>query len=322
MKKLLFISVILVEIISIVALIRLIFNKKNALGTYTVNPIKKESLVFSPSENLKYFYEPKPGTQIIEEAWLPEKAVYQINQDSLNTTKDYDIEKRQGVFRIIALGDSFTFGQNVSTQYNWTYLLEEILNKNKTCSNIKKFEVINLGVYAYDAEYAVERYKLRGVKYNPDLIIWTFSDFERILEKMMPLIKKYDDDQNRKLGKQGIFYDNWRRAREDLIKQIGFTGIISYQTDQINKLDKYYSGTLLYVALPSKEEYLNILKERVKNNKNLFFFKMSLDYQKNKDLVLPDDHLNKKGHIYFSQKILDYLINNKLVPCPQQENKK
>ena len=56
------------------------------------------------------------------------------------------IKKNKDTFRIITLGDSFTFGMYINTKDNWTELLEDKLNSDMGCKNISMFEVINLGV--------------------------------------------------------------------------------------------------------------------------------------------------------------------------------
>lgn len=60
-------------------------------------------------------------------------------------------EKPEGVFRILVLGDSLTFGVGIDNDHRYTNLLEEMLNlKLKP----KKFEVLNFGMggYATDQE--------------------------------------------------------------------------------------------------------------------------------------------------------------------------
>ena len=92
MKKILFVSVILVEIISVVTLTHIIINKKNTLGIYTVNPIKKESLVFVPTENLEYFYEPNSKKEINTNEPYSQGVLYTINSDSLNEKFEYNVK--------------------------------------------------------------------------------------------------------------------------------------------------------------------------------------------------------------------------------------
>ena len=191
MKIKIFISLITFQLVIILFLgFKIYQRQKNILGTISVNPINKESIALKPSNELKYFYEPgqnftdkTPGHSYFKAF----KAIYTINEDGLNERFNYSLEKPNNVFRIITIGDSFTFGLYVDTKDNWTEVLEDILNKELSCQNIKKFEVINLGVEGYDFEYAVERFKVRGLKYNPDLVLWLMIDSNRLNELRIPI---------------------------------------------------------------------------------------------------------------------------------------
>ena len=144
--------------------------KKNV----SINSINSSHLIFTPTDNLKYFYEPSPNVKL-EESIDNVTGVYKINSDSLNIEKDFKIEKPDNTFRVVTLGDSWTFGMFVNTNVNYPSMLEKKLN-TMTCDGIDNFEVINLGMIGYDVTYSAERYAIRGKKYNPDLIIWFIKD--------------------------------------------------------------------------------------------------------------------------------------------------
>jgi len=311
--------IVVIQIGIIVFLLTIQQKSNNTLGV-SINFIDPKVIQSTQVDGLKYFYEPRANSaEEIHEEWLPYAPKYTINSDALNERFEYEVKKNDGVFRIITLGDSFTFGQNVSTERNWTELLEKYLNMHFVCNTVKKYEVINLGVYAYDMEYEVERYKLRGQKYNPDLVIWTFTDYERIIEKMMPLIKKNDTDENKALEKGGVFYHNWQVAREDMLNKIGQRGLIEYQKNQVKQLDEYFKGRLLFVTLPNRSEYISILKERTKERVNTVLFEPKISW-KQEGLFLPDHHFNDAGNMKMMEEIAGFLIKNKLIPCTQQKN--
>ena len=120
------------------------------------------SLFNSGDSKLEYFFEPNPNNS----------EDYSTNQDLLNERFNYATEKGQSTFRIIAIGDSHTYGLYVETRKNYPELLENMLNDQVICGLYSKFEVINLGVPGYDLSYSYERFRRRGVKYKPDLVIW------------------------------------------------------------------------------------------------------------------------------------------------------
>ena len=314
-KKILFTGLIIAQMVVILFLsIRITQNKKNVLGETSVNTIPKNSIKLSPMNNLKYFYELKPNTvEEFNKDWLPNVPKYTINADSLNERFDYSVENPEKTYRIITLGDSFTFGQNVSTEKNWAELLENQLNKKLSCKDINKFEVINLGVYGYDTQYAVERFRLRGEKYNPDLVIWMFTDFERVLEKTMPYILDHKKEAVL-LEKQGIYYKNWKDARENLEKKIGKAGFNNYLKEQLEKFNDLYDKKLLLMALPNNQIYIDTLGVFVSQRANTNFFKPSIKWEQ-KEYFLPDLHFNDLGHQKMAAEVLDYLNKNKLFPC-------
>jgi lysophospholipase L1-like esterase len=77
----------------------------------------------------------------------------------------FSIEKPKDVYRILVLGDSITFGGDVS----YVEYLQQILNQRQ--ENGKKYEVINGGVIGYATSHVLKRLKEFGIKLHPDLII-------------------------------------------------------------------------------------------------------------------------------------------------------
>src|SRR3990170_4440073 len=72
-----------------------------------------------------------------------------------------------------------------------------LLQKIKSnLGQVKGIEVINFGVPMYDIEYTIERFLNRGMKYNPNLVIWFVNgwNFNEINELRIPLMKKLIQD--------------------------------------------------------------------------------------------------------------------------------
>jgi lysophospholipase L1-like esterase len=314
MKKKFFLLLILVQLIMIVYLFINIQNKKNNMLGVSITEIDNSNIVRVRNEKLKYFYEPKPDSLMTDQKeWLPYVAKYTLNKDSLNERYDYNISKNEGIFRIVTLGDSFTFGHFVSTPDNWTELLEDHLNSGLDCKKIKKFEVINLGVYGYDTAYEVERYKRRGAKYDPDLVLWMFVVFERNLEKMMPIISKLEKDDFA-YEKKGIFYYSWKTAQSETANGLSRADMAEYQNETIKQLDNYYQGQLVFIGMPTAIEYSNVLKQRVIDRQKSFFMQPNINYSE-KQYFLKDGHPNKEGHRVIAQDIFNYLKGKKIISC-------
>jgi lysophospholipase L1-like esterase len=135
-----------------------------------------------------------PGCEEFYCGWLipipPTKI--KINSDGFRDY-EYAIEKPVNTYRIIALGDSFTYGAGVELEDSWPKILERKLNE---LNNGVHYEVLNFGVPGYNIHDQVEFLKMKGIKYTPDLVIFTFlgNDIENstaIKEKVQYYYKKY-----------------------------------------------------------------------------------------------------------------------------------
>jgi hypothetical protein len=94
------------------------------------------------------------------------------NSRGLRGSSEHAYEKPPGTLRILALGDSFTFGSEVSDNETWTYYLEKLVPGS---------EVINFGVQGYGHDQMLLYLQEEGVKYHPDIVILGFLaiDMER-----------------------------------------------------------------------------------------------------------------------------------------------
>ncbi len=323
-----FLTLIAIQLVIIFFLTRQIIQKStNILGVKSVNPIKKENLIFSDykNSNLKYFFEPPPNfIEKVPDYITWSKARYIINSDSLNERFDYSLNKDKNTFRIITLGDSFTFGMFVNTEDNWPEQLEYMLNKKLNCRNYKKIEVINLAEYGYDIQYSVERYKIRGQKYNPDLVLWFLKndDFLEINEIMRVNQQKYliemkKNGEFEKLLKQGSGYPpivKMKMDMENYIKKFGEEKILRLQVGYLNEFNKYFNGQLVFVTFRStQKKFKNLIYNYTKTRAKTFLFGDLDDLTK--DEMLVDGHPNEKGHLRIASQFFDFLTKEKIIPC-------
>lgn len=307
--------VILFQITIIFSLGFYIYQKNKPI--ISVAPIDKNQIFFNKNMHLKYFYEPAQNTVIEKKPeWLKKSVKYSINADFLNERYDYDVKKTDNIFRIITLGDSFTFGKYVNTSDNYPEQLEVLLNKKIKCDNIKKFEVINLGVFGYDITYTVERYRLRGQKYNPDLVLWflpSFSaSFNRINEIRIPQQKKmYHDYAAQNVSTRKDDFSVNTLFINAIAKKIGEENIQSYQISSLQNFNRYYQNPLIFFShsLVSSEKK-KIIKEAMKNRTNVLYID---NVTLNKEDFLPDKHPNESGYKKIANNIFNYLSTDKTI---------
>ena len=119
------------------------------------------------SDNRVLGYELKPNYQ---------HGMYRINNHGFRG-KDIDIKEGKDAFRIVAVGDSITFGSRLKEEDIYPSLLEGYLNKGELN---RHFEVINTGVGGYNIWQYLEIYKEKVRILSPDLVIVGIcqNDFE------------------------------------------------------------------------------------------------------------------------------------------------
>ena len=328
----LLIGIITFQLILVCLLVIKIYRQEKKVRGTSVNPISKDSLLFPKNGNYKYFYEHKPNTTqtlsstLIDELGYPSgtEIKYTINSDGLNQISDYPVKKPDNVYRIITLGDSYTFGENVNTQDNYPSQLEKKLNENLKCKNIKSFQVLNLGMEGYDISYAVARYKLRGQKYNPDLVLWFIIDADllRIDELQIPKTKYYDDKlkqsgEEDKLAKAGIFYQGWHQALAEIVNSLGGEDkVLNLQKQYFSEFSNYYGGPLLIFDFPPLDnKYKNTLNDFKNSRKNTILYDNLTTIYENPESFLEDGHPSPKGYTAIVDNLYNYLTKNNVIPC-------
>src|SRR5262249_33518898 len=94
-----------------------------------------------------------------------------INAAGQRDDRNLPTEKSSGVFRVVVLGDSFTFGGKVPLEQTFSPSLERALGALEPS---RRFEVVNLAVPGYNTEQEMLGLKEVGLGYHPDLVIVNF----------------------------------------------------------------------------------------------------------------------------------------------------
>jgi hypothetical protein len=91
--------------------------------------------------------------------------VLNTNSAGFRGTREFPLERSSGSFRIAVLGDSFTFGDEVSDDETYPSQLQALL---------PKAEIINMGVHGYGHDQMLLLFEDEGIGYRPDLVILGF----------------------------------------------------------------------------------------------------------------------------------------------------
>jgi len=122
-------------------------------------------------------YEYRPGHKPSDRPFDASHRGFAINRSGF---RDYEYAetKPAETYRIIVVGDSTTAGNDVRDLDN-TYAkqLEKLLNTDNTMG--MRYEVLNMGVGGYHTMQEIETLRVKGLKYNPDVVLVTFciNDF-------------------------------------------------------------------------------------------------------------------------------------------------
>lgn len=159
-----------------------------------------------------------------------------INERGLRD-RDYSYEKPAGVFRILVLGDSFTWGYGVEQTDIFTEKLEAQFGG--------RVEVINAGVSGYGTDQELIFLAREGLRYRPDLILVALSQndflFDNKASQHGAYPKPYFLFQNGKLVAQNyplpdIDADRWQEwmntwhPHEKQRSKKGFKGFLKTKT--------------------------------------------------------------------------------------------
>lgn len=116
------------------------------------------------------FYRLRPNASA-EETFQGRKIRIEINSLGFRD-REFHIEKPEGTFRIMAAGDSSTFGLNISLEETYPRQLESLLNEQVPGG--PHFEVINAGVLGYSSLFGLVYIERELLDYDPDVLIVSY----------------------------------------------------------------------------------------------------------------------------------------------------
>ena len=291
-----------------------------------ISRLDKNDYVTSVTPLFPHFYEPKSNSILNDHPeWLGYNVSYSINNDALNERMEYPIEKPANGYRILVLGDSFTFGLFVNTYENYTELLETRLNES--CSGYAGVEVLNLGVPGYDIGFSAERFRLRGQKYNPDLVIWFINPIsltglaERKTALEQQNLKEMSSEEIRLHEARGEYYYPGQQAWNQLLQETSLNDRMTLQFGYFDTFLSSYSRPLLIVSYkwsiwPAYAQ--SKMKQIVLRRPNTWLY-TSMPMLSSPKELFPDKHPNAFGHAAIASGILSYLESQDILGCAPQQ---
>ena len=274
--------------------------------------------------------------------------ILNTNTKGVRGINEYSYIKDPNKTRILILGDSYTFGEEVSDNETYSYYLQQLLPNT---------EVINLGIHGYGHDQMLIYLREEGIKYKPDIIILGFihPDMKRNMVNFRDYAKpKFKLKGNRlKLTASPVpslektLKWDWARPRIfDVIANFRYkfrmqfglyekekdeltTAILNEiitQSDSINAIPIFvYLPLIKEIAISdsitSGEKYLSNLCE---NNKNANYFSARQYLIEQLTLGVPfkeRGHWGYVGNHAIAEAIKQYLIDSGLVPIDDNNEK-
>ena len=263
--------------------------------------------------------------------------------------EEFSVEKEQGAFRILALGDSVTFGWGVEAEETYVEQIEDMLNARFSS---RQFEVINAGVPGRDTPNELEYLQQVGLSYDPDLVTvgWVVNDvqgaravtllnapipFKRLLEKSaLYVFLRNTIRRGLAYGITNIRYDQKAADKEQVTMlesdtpatQAAWVENLGY-LEEMARITRQKGIPLVLVIFPNsfqlEPEYSDariqaILKEFAETNSVSVVDLLPAFKRESQSgtvpLFLPDSHPNPKGHRVAAEEIYTTLITMGLVP--------
>lgn len=128
--------------------------------------------LFEPTGEDRLVYTMKPG---LRGRFLGAE----IRTNSLGMRGVEVTAKHPDVTRIVALGDSNTFGWGVREDEAWPAVLERLLNES--LADARRFEVLNLGIPTYDSIQEAEILRRLGPTLDPDFVVVLYDPNDIVL---------------------------------------------------------------------------------------------------------------------------------------------
>jgi lysophospholipase L1-like esterase len=93
--------------------------------------------------------------------------------------RERSLERTPGTIRILALGDSVTFGMGVAEKDSFPRVTEALLNGSRR-DGLAPLEILNFGVPGYNTVHELAQLREVGLKFHPDMVVvgFLYNDVE------------------------------------------------------------------------------------------------------------------------------------------------
>jgi lysophospholipase L1-like esterase len=192
---------------------------------------------------------------------------------------EFEVPKKAGLFRIVTIGDSATYGYFMPAELNYSRRLEEKLRMRNDGRN---YEVINGGVIGFTLTKMLDRLNKKVAPLQPDLVFLLTGGNDWRL----PQDESYDLELNKFVN---------------ATHKIGATIVLaSYPGIDCCALSNWR------IELLAEQEKLDFID----------LHHLIRIQRPNEGLMFDENHPNIKGHDFIADVLLDYLVSHNLLQRP------
>lgn len=196
-----------------------------------------------------------------------EQGFYSINSKGIRD-REFEIPKPDGVFRIIVLGDSVTFGTEYPVEMTYPKILERLLNAES--GSKLRYEVLNAGVCSYNAVQKFILLKNKLLDYQPDMVIMQFLNDDYYRNAVFLPGNKNLNKKNGFISMGEYFSSNFPQLfalpypiDRLLMKHMSFYRVMNkrlYDSLSIKNPDKYPPQAYKFAAYEELEDSMQVNK--------------------------------------------------------------
>ncbi|HET7290012.1 MAG TPA: SGNH/GDSL hydrolase family protein [Thermodesulfobacteriota bacterium] len=180
------------------------------LGGYLFIPGREITTTRLPDEYAHHKYAPSKTQRAYDPADFDVSV--RINNMGFRG-RDVGEKKDPGAYRIVMLGDSFTFGAGVGDDQTFSSVLEKILN----ASSPGKYEVVNCGVESFSPVLEYIQLKRNIDRLKPDMVIMNF-DMSDLMNELVYRKEASLGGDGEPLAVSGM--EDYRRSREGTMRRL------------------------------------------------------------------------------------------------------
>lgn len=229
-----------------------------------------------------------------------------INNWGARDIRDYQINKKEDVNRVVIIGDSVTYGSGVSIFSNFPGLLNKRIQNSQLDNN---YELLSFGVPGYGTEQQLRLLESKIMQFDPDIILWGYTLND-------PASLRYHD-----VIFLGSSFNNYRSGIVELLNRRAFEFREVYLTSRNNCPTTEFHSFLHCVYFDYQKENFRVVREIAEaNNIDLHFIVFPEFPLDDRDKAMEDVYYNLKIHnelteLFGSDQVLDlyYTFSNRSV---------